>query len=541
MDEIKTNVPKTFADRVSAIRNVVVLAAIVAIAAVGYSYLPDTRVSAQEEAKPGIEENAVQEVATQGMIDFALNLRSASEYTVYAEKGIVENGSEIRGAKADALGVAGTKSTRALANSIDALRQLPCTDMKGSLTGKVFTPGVYCFDAAELNGEMVIDGQGSAAGAVIFRVGGTLNAKSGSSIRLANGAQGGNVYFVAENAEIESNVAFRANVLASGDINVGAGSTVSDKVLSLGKVTLETSVVQGGTTGWLEICKEQQLPVAPENDLANRIFHYVVTGVAAGLPGSSTNPLKVPVGSCSGLIEVAGGAQTVTELNTGTLINPPSGTFTGNFELISVTNLTPQSPSTLGLVNFATRTANINIVANDGNAQLILRFTNRAAITGFIEICKRAAIGAPVRGDTGNVGTTIPWPGPGQTMYNPPGTAPLSGGDPDVTGFFQFTIEDVYSVNTSTTRTLQIFNVPVGQCTARSLVTKGDPPPIGTRIVRQCMYRSFRARDSISRALEVILPTVLTARQSWHHRWRQQCRTGYVHFCTGWWLSGRCA
>src|SRR5215210_1080872 len=135
MDEIKTNVPKTFSDRVRAVRYLIVLTALVAVAAVGYTFLPDAAVSAQvAETKPGAESNDTPEVATQAMIDFALNLRGASEYTVYAERGVVENGSpEIRGAKADAMRSAeGRKMTKELANAIDAMRQLPCTELKSA-------------------------------------------------------------------------------------------------------------------------------------------------------------------------------------------------------------------------------------------------------------------------------------------------------------------------------------------------------------------------------------------------------------------------
>jgi subtilisin-like proprotein convertase family protein len=472
MDEIKRNVPKTFRDRVSAIRYLMVLTALVAVAAVGYTFLPEAEVSAQTgDTKAGAAELETPEAATQAMIDFALNLKTASEYTVYAERGITDRGtSEIRGAKGDAMrSAAGRKSTKELSNSIDALRQLPCTELKsGALAGRTFTPGVYCLNSAELDGEMAIDGQGSAEGTFIFRVAGSLVAKGGSSIRVENGAQGGNVYFVAENAEIGDNAAFRAHVLASGNIKIGSGATVTDKVMALGKVELNDSALLGGTTGSLEICKRQQLPVAAANDLSNQIFHFVVTGVAAGSPGSAANPLRVPVGSCSSPIDVTAGPQTVTELNTGTLITPPTGTFTGNFELISVVNVTPASPSTLGLVNLATRVANINIVAGGVNTQLTLEFTNRRTITGFVEICKRAA-----------TGPSIPLPGPGNTLYNPPGTNPLSGGDPDVTGFFQYTIEDVYAVNQQNpnVKTLQIFTIPVGQCTGPIAVTKGDPAP----------------------------------------------------------------
>jgi hypothetical protein len=489
MDEIKSNVPKTFRDRVSALKYVMVLTALVAFAAVGYTFLPETRVSAQRqvaETKSGLADVTPDNVATQDMIDFAIgSLKSASEYTVYAERGITENGNvEIRGTKGDARRAQSRKSTKELSNSIDAFRQLPCTELKGgSLTGRTFAPGVYCLNSAELNGEMVLDGAGNAAGTYIFRVAGSLSAKDGSSIRLETGAQGGNVFFVAGDVEIGNDVAFRANVLSGGNIKVGNGTSVTDKVMSLGKVELNDSALLGGTTGSLEICKEQQLPVAAGNDLSNQIFHFVVSGVAAGAPGSAANPLRVPVGSCSAPIDVTAGPQTVTELNTGTLITPPTGTFTGNFELIDVNNLTPASPSTLGLVNLATRVANINVVAGGVNTQLTLEFINRRTITGFIEICKRAAIGAPVttqtEGGVRNVEGGIPLPGPGLTLYNPPGANPLSGGDPDVTGFFQYTIEDVYSINSQNpnVKVLQVFTIPVGQCTGPIAVTKGDPAP----------------------------------------------------------------
>ena len=491
MDEIKTNVPKTFTDRVSVkVRYLFVLTALVAVAAVGYTFLPEAEVSAQgrdETTKTGVE---APEVATQRMLDFALNLHTASEYTVYAERGITDRGtSTVRGTKGDAVrSEAGRKSTKDLSNTIDAIRQLPCTELRSSdLTGKSFNPGVYCLNSAELNGEMTLDSAGSTTGVYVFKVAGSLNAKSGSSIRLENGAQGGNVFFVAEDAEIGDNASFRANILTKGNTRIGTGATVTDKVLSLGKVEMNESALLGGTTGTMEICKEQQLPVSAANNLANQIFHYVVTG-ATGI-GTAANPVKVPVGSCSSPFDVTAGPQTVTELNNGTLITPPTGTFSGNFELIDVTNLTPASTSSLGLVNLATRVANVTIVAGGVNTQLTLQFTNRRTITGFIEICKRAATG------------------PG--VFNPPGANPLSGGDPDVTGFFEFTIEDVYTTNQQNPniKILQIFTVPVGQCSGPIAVTKGDPPPVGNPRQSLAFVTELGRAGFYLESIEVIPPT----------------------------------
>ena len=292
MDRTLTSTPKSFIGRGTSAAFAIALAITFALAVAGYTFLPEAEVAAQiADSKAGAtEQMETPEVATQAMIDFALNLKSASEYTVYAERGVTDRGSsEIRGMKGDAMrSAAGRKATKELSNAIDAMRQLPCTEVKsGALAGRSFAPGVYCLSSAELDGEMIVDGGGSAAGTFVFRVAGSLVAKNGSSIRLANGAQGGNVYFVAESAEIGDNAAFRAHVLASGDIKVGAGSTVTDKVMALGKVELNNSALLGGTTGSLEICKEQQLPVTAANDLSNQIFHFVVTGTAAGAPGSA--------------------------------------------------------------------------------------------------------------------------------------------------------------------------------------------------------------------------------------------------------------
>ncbi len=224
MDEITTNVPKTFKDRVSGrVAYLFILTALVAVAAVGYTFLPDAEVSAQErgDAKAAVE---APEVATQAMINFALDLKSASNYTVYAERGVTDRGgSTVRGEKGDALrSEEGRRSTKDLSNSIDAIRQLPCTEVRSSdLTGKSFAPGVYCMNSAELNGEVTLDSAGDTTGVYIFRVAGTLNAKAGSSIRLENGAQGGNVFFVAEDAVIGDNASFRANILTKGDTTIG--------------------------------------------------------------------------------------------------------------------------------------------------------------------------------------------------------------------------------------------------------------------------------------------------------------------------------
>ncbi|MFN2393819.1 MAG: FG-GAP repeat domain-containing protein, partial [Pyrinomonadaceae bacterium] len=193
--------------------------------------------------------------------------------------------------------------------------------------------------------------------------------------------------------------------------------------------------------GTLQICKTLD---AATIDISNRIFNFTVSGV----PGT----IAVPVGSCSGPISAPAGPQTVTELNTGRTLT--GGNFTGGFQLNRVDVLTPEIPggSETGIVNLATRQVAVNVVAGGVAQQLTLRFVNQAAITGVIEICKFAATG-------------------------PGGANPAPAGDLDVTGFFQFTIEGVFTTNQTnpTNRVLQVFSVPVGGCTSAISVTA---PPL---------------------------------------------------------------
>ena len=426
-------------------------------AVVFYWFLPDANVAAQET----VEKSAVSiddDKQLQPMLDYALQLGAASEFTAFAGRGTGEHGnSEIKGRKSYT-----RASSRQLASdltkSLDSIRQLPCKREEGGRLEASLVVGVYCVDSARITGDLSLDGQGATSSVFIIRVAGPLSIAAGTTTNLTNGAQAGNVFFVADNISVEDGARVNANLFSSGDITIGPDSVVSGKALALGKLEIDGGQLLGGTTGSMRICKQQQTPVAPANDLSNRLFHFVVSG-AVDL-GTAANPAKVAPGTCSPVFEVTAGPQTVTELNNGTLTS--SGTFSGGFELINVQNTTPASTSTLGSVNLATRVANVNVVAGGEAEQLSLTFTNRRAITGFIEICKRASTG------------------PGQ--YNPAGANPISGGDAGVTGFFQFTIAGVYSVNQQNPniKTLQIFTIPVGQCTGPVSVTKGDPPPFGS-------------------------------------------------------------
>ena len=70
-------------------------------------------------------------------------------------------------------------------------------DLTGQdLGGKTLIAGVYGYSSsAQLTGTLTLDGQGNANSVFIIKIGSNLTTASNSSIKLINGAQGGNVFF----------------------------------------------------------------------------------------------------------------------------------------------------------------------------------------------------------------------------------------------------------------------------------------------------------------------------------------------------------
>jgi hypothetical protein len=399
-----------------------------------------------------IERGASHERATPEMLAYALNFKTASDYAVFAAKGVDDRGfSAIKGKIGDPQRrgsiEADSAAEKDLAAAFSAIRQLPCAAVAGgggseraeagSLNERRFTPGVYCLDSSVvLNGEIFFDGQGDAAAVFVVRIAGSLDARTGARFALVNEARAPNIFFVADDsASIGANVAFKANILARSGVTLEQGASVAGKTLSTeGRVNLDSNNLGGGT-GILQICKILE-PSPGGVDLSDRIFRFQIGALI----------VEVPPGSCSAPIELPTGPHVITELNNGRFVSSV-GTWTGNFQLVGVEKIASPSPSTLGAVNLNTRAAQIFIAEGDISQQLVLRFTNKYAITGFIEICKHAATG-----------------------------------DPDVSGFFTYTVEGVYATNQQnpTNQVLQQFTAPVGNCTGPIAVTIANPVPIGT-------------------------------------------------------------
>jgi hypothetical protein len=253
-----------------------------------------------------------------------------------------------------------------LADVFSAINQLPCKEVADTNLSGTITPGVYCLAAADLSSRLIMDAQGDANAVFVIRVAGELNAKSGASIGLENGAQAGSVFFISnDKAQIADGVDFKGNVFARNNIGVGADTIVDGRVLSVkGDVSLGSNSILGPQqTGVLEICKEiDTTPVAgtttPTTGLENRIFRFSVAGIIA----------EVPVGQCSGPLVIPTGPQTITELQTGRNLNGTQ--FNGNFQLVQVRTLGQTPTASLVSANLPNFTANV-VVREGGIANQI--------------------------------------------------------------------------------------------------------------------------------------------------------------------------
>ena len=321
------------------------------------------------------------------------------------------------------------------------MNQLPCQELD-TLSGKALAAGVYCVSAETLSRELTLDGAGDAAATFIFRVKGDLKTSDGAGVSLENGARSANVYFVADSISIASGSRFQGNLLTAKAINVADGGTIKGDMRSVSsQINAPAEAVNApDAPGVLEICKAaaQGSGGAQPTGLGGRVFTFTITAA-----NGTVQTVDVPVGSCSGPISVEQGAATIVESSAG------ETNTAGGFQLTQVNPLTANSSSTLGVVNLAARTANVNVGPGGIASELALQFVNQTAITGYIEICKEAA-------------------------------------DAAVTGMFTFNIEGVFTTNPATgARTLTNFTAIPGQCTgaiAVTIPTAGFPPTADVRV-----------------------------------------------------------
>jgi hypothetical protein len=119
----------------------------------------------------------------------------------------------------------------------------PCQHTMTSvdLGGKTLPPGVYCFAvaAAQMVGDLTLDGQGDPNAVWIFQIGSTLTIASNLSTSMIGGASACNVYWqVGSSATINGGAQFKGNILAQASISLLTGASVSP-----GRIFAQTAAV----------------------------------------------------------------------------------------------------------------------------------------------------------------------------------------------------------------------------------------------------------------------------------------------------------
>jgi ice-binding like protein/putative Ig domain-containing protein/exosortase sorting signal-containing protein len=185
------------------------------------------------------------------------------------------------------------------------------TTLSGSLGGKTLGPGVYCFAAdAELTGTLTLDARDNADAIWIFQIPGALTTAPESLVRMIHGAQRGNVYWQVHHASLGSGTTFVGNIVALANITLGAGASVSGRVLSrTGAITLDTNDVS--------LCCDA-IVLSPPKLRVGRLNAAYSETIAAG--GGAEPYLFSPVSGSlpNGLTLSAGGAVTGVPTVTGT-------------------------------------------------------------------------------------------------------------------------------------------------------------------------------------------------------------------------------
>ncbi len=335
--------------------------------------------------------------ATHEMVARALDFRSGSNFAVFADKGISNNGSSrikgnigtergagIRGlnsANVDgAMDLDTAQAGKDLSSSFSILRNLPATLVTDSnLSGKTFGPGVYSLASARLEGEMVLDANNDPNSIFVFKVAGSLSTAKDSRVVLANQAYAANVFFVADNsATVAEGTDFNGSIFAGNDVTVNSAKVTGRAVSLNGTVNLNAAeVVQ--QMGFLEICKIVNAANSP--GLIGRVFTFTAGG----------QTFQVLANTCSQPLQVPSGPITVLESQTSTAVGTTPGTPTGGFIITSVTGGL-QSPGVVTGFNTAQGAAFVNIgTAATVAGETQINVTNRAAVTATIEICKVAA------------------------------------------------------------------------------------------------------------------------------------------------------
>ena len=206
-----------------------------------------------------------------------------------------------------------------------------------ALGGSTLIPGVYSAvpdGFLMLTGTLTLDAQNDPNAVFVIRSDGYLTAAASSSVALINGASPENVFFVVGGyLTLGASASFAGNILATGDVNIGANASVKGRIFSKAGFVkfgdnnpMTTYGVVGIGTTLL------QAPLAPLLQTPNRTADGFVLSIGnydAGYSwsGTVTNSGSVLIGG-TGVVTVTGLAPNTSA--TVTIITQRSGYTQGS-------------------------------------------------------------------------------------------------------------------------------------------------------------------------------------------------------------------
>jgi len=214
-------------------------------------------------------------------------------------------------------------STSALAatdvlNAYAFMTSIPCGTTLGTPfgNGQVLYPDVYCtVAAAQLQGDLILDGGGNPNSIFIFKINGALTTAGFSSVTLTNGASLCNVYWqIGGQFDLNNGSVFRGTALVDGAINLWGNSSLFGRALSrAGAISLVDNSIRfrpdaaGAITGIVTVCQGQSSEIYTVSEIENAVS-YIWTLPSGATGTTTTNSITVDFGisALSGNITVKG-------------------------------------------------------------------------------------------------------------------------------------------------------------------------------------------------------------------------------------------
>jgi len=130
----------------------------------------------------------------------------------------------------------------------NSMSDISCGIFIGNTMGnnQILTPNVYCLGAAEIKGDLILDGKGDANSLFFIKVEGALTAQSLSRIILINSASVSNVFWSINGTFVaEKNSIIKGTLLVHGAIRFLKGASLEGRALSCdGAISLFDNLVE---------------------------------------------------------------------------------------------------------------------------------------------------------------------------------------------------------------------------------------------------------------------------------------------------------